>query len=101
SEAIARGHDILVSSAGGTSWVPGWSIRDTVTGETIRTQNALSSGLAFTGDAGSLTFDRHGRTTVLIRFNIAPTDTGVPDDQKRCVRISPSGRPNSLTGVCP
>jgi type IV fimbrial biogenesis protein FimT len=100
-EAIARGHNVLVASAGNTDWATGWAIRDTTSGEVLRTQNALSTGLVFTADAGSLTFDRSGRTTVAMSFSIKPTDSGVPDTQKRCVRISPSGRPNSLTGPCP
>ena len=102
NEAINRGHDILMSSAGGTDWVGGWALRDTVTGEVIRQQGALSSGITFVGDAGSVTYDRNGRIsgTANVRFNIAPTESA-PDTQKRCVRVTPSGRPNSLTGVCP
>ena len=102
SEAINRGHDILVSSAGGTDWVPGWALRDTVTGEVLRQQGALSSGITFVGDAGQITYDRNGRIsgTTNVRFSIAPKETA-PDTQKRCVRVSPSGRPNSLTGACP
>ena len=104
SEAINRGHDILVSSAGGNDWVTGWALRDTVTGEVIRQQGALSSGITFNSpDAGSVTYDRNGRVsgvTTNVRFNIAPTESA-PDTQKRCVRVSPSGRPNAVTGVCP
>ena len=102
SEAINRGHDILVASSGGTDWVGGWALRDTVTGEVIRQQGALSSGITFVGDAGQVTYDRNGRIsgTTNVRFNIAPTESA-PDTQKRCVRLSPSGRPNALTGVCP
>jgi len=101
-EAIARGHNVLVfASGGGNSWVGGWAIRDTTSGETLRTQNALSTGLLVNGDAASLTFDRNGRTAALLRYDIAPTDSGVPDTQKRCIRISPSGRPNTLEGPCP
>ena len=102
SEAINRGHDIMMSSVQGTDWVGGWALRDLTTGEVIRQQGALSSGITFVGDAGSLTYDKNGRIqgTINVRFNIAPTESA-PDNQKRCVRVSPSGRPNSLTGVCP
>jgi prepilin-type N-terminal cleavage/methylation domain-containing protein len=105
SEAINRGHDILVSSSGGTDWVSGWALRDTVSGEVIRQQGALSSGITFVGDASSVTYDRNGRisgtsSNTNVRFNIAPTESA-PDTQKRCVRLSPSGRPNALEGVCP
>ena len=101
SEAIARGRNVIVASAAGTNWVSGWTITDPTAGTTLRSQAALSSGILFTGDAGTLTFDRSGRTSATVRFSILPTDSGVPDTQKRCVRISPSGRPNSLTGPCP
>jgi type IV fimbrial biogenesis protein FimT len=101
SEAIARGHDVQVTSTNGVDWVGGWTIRDITSGETLRQQAALSVGLSFQSpDAGTLTFDRSGRTTS-VRFNIQPTDSNVPTNQKRCVRISPSGRPNSLEGLCP
>ena len=100
-EAISRGHNVQVLSAAGTNWVSGWTITDTTAATVLRTQTALSSGLVFTSDAGSLTFDRSGRTSATVTFSILPTDSGVPDTQKRCVRISPSGRPNSLTGPCP
>jgi type IV fimbrial biogenesis protein FimT len=99
SEAINRGHDILVSSAGGTDWVSGWALRDTVTGEVLRQQGALASGMTLTSNAGNVTFDRSGRATTAAAgtwFSIVPTDPSAPDSQKRCVRLSPSGRPNAL-----
>ena len=102
SEAINRGHDILVSSSGGVDWVSGWALRDTVSGEVLRQQGALSSGITLVGDAGSVTYDRNGRISgaTNVRFNIAPTESA-PSNQKRCVRVSPSGRPNAVEGVCP
>ena len=102
AEAINRGHDILMASASGVDWTQGWALRDLTTGEVIRQQGKLSSGITFAGDQGSVTYDRNGRIsgTTNVRFNIAPTEAA-PDNQKRCVRVSPSGRPNSLTGVCP
>jgi type IV fimbrial biogenesis protein FimT len=102
SEAINRGHDILVTSSGGnTDWVGGWALRDTVTGEVLRQQGSLSTGITFAADFGSITYDRNGRVgNSNVRFNIAPVESA-PDDQKRCVRVTPSGRPNSINGVCP
>ncbi len=85
------------------AWSAGWGIRDQTTGEILRTQGALSSGLSFTGDAGSLTFDRSGRTSGNVSLTIqpAPVDPAIPDNQKRCVRLSASGRPTSQEGLCP
>jgi type IV fimbrial biogenesis protein FimT len=102
SEAIARGHNILVSS-GAANWVGGWTIRDTTSGEMLRTQGAMSTGFAINADAASLTFDRSGRTSATIRWTITPTDANVQSSDQRCVRISPSGRPNTLSppGPCP
>jgi Tfp pilus assembly protein FimT len=102
AEAINRGHSIQVASAGGSDWSTGWALRDTTTGEVIRQQGKLSDGIVFKGDLGSVTYDRNGRIsgTVNVAFNIAHKESA-NDEQKRCVRVSPSGRPNSLNGVCP
>ena len=99
SEAIARGHNVQVASSSGTNWVSGWQISDTTSKETLRVQGARSTGLAFTADAASLTFDRTGRTQN-VSFQIGPTDSGAPNSEKRCIRIQLSGRPNTSTGVC-
>jgi Tfp pilus assembly protein FimT len=101
SEAIGRGHDVAVTSNNGTDWVLGWTIHDVNANATLRVQGELSKGLVFTGDVKEVTFDRNGRSNANAQFSIEPTDSGVPDNQKRCVRISPSGRPNSVTGPCP
>ena len=98
SEAIARGHDVQVVSTNGQDWTQGWRVKDLTTPATLRKQSALSSGMVFTADTGSLTFDRNGRTTTG-SFSITPVESA-PDDQKRCIRISPSGRPNTTTGAC-
>ena len=99
SEAIARGHDVEMASPGGKDWATGWGILDVATGQVLRVQGKLSDGLDFKADASKVTFDRNGRTTN-VTFAIQPKESA-PDNQKRCVRISPSGRPNSMTGPCP
>jgi type IV fimbrial biogenesis protein FimT len=102
SQAIARGRNVALFSSSGLDWVNGWAIRDLTTGEVIRQQGPRASGVTFTANQSNIVFDRSGRlfgpTTI---WAIAPTDSDAPDSQKRCVRISPSGRPNTLTGPCP
>jgi type IV fimbrial biogenesis protein FimT len=106
SEAIARAHNVQVVSAGGNDWTGGWTITDTTANQMLRTQGALSSGFTFSGDAASLTFDRTGRVTVggapaTVNLSIYITaGSQITNNQQRCVRISPSGRPNSTTGAC-
>jgi len=101
SEAIARGHNVEIASKSGNDWGgSGWSIRDLATGEQLRDQSATSKGVSFTADTSGLTFLPTGRTAANAAFTIKPVESA-PDDQKRCIRITPSGRPNSITGVCP
>ena len=101
SQAIARGHNVGIGSKGGTNWgINGWMVRDLTNGETLRDTGAGPKGLKFTADAPGLVFLPTGRTAANVSFTIAPEESA-PDDQKRCVRISPSGRPNSTTGACP
>ena len=101
SEAIARAHNVQVVSAGGNDWTGGWTITDTTANQMLRTQAALSTGFTFTGDTPSLTFDRTGRIPQTVNFSIFITaGSSITNNQQRCVRISPSGRPNSTMGAC-
>jgi prepilin-type N-terminal cleavage/methylation domain-containing protein len=101
SEAIARGHNVGIGSKGGNDWgVNGWMVRDLTSGEQLRDQGPTSKGVSFTADTNGLVFLPTGRTAANAAFTIKPVESA-PDDQKRCVRITPSGRPNSITGVCP
>lgn len=104
SEAISRGHTVSVrSTSGGNDWITGWEIWDTTAAPSVklRAQSALSTGVTFTADQASVSFDRTGRTNAgTVSFNIVPTDVGATVDQKRCVRIDPSGRPRTSTGAC-
>jgi len=101
SQAIARGHNVGIGSKAGTNWgVSGWMVRDLSNGDTLRDTGAGPKGVKFTADAPGLVFLPTGRTAANVSFTIAPEESA-PDDQKRCVRISPSGRPNSTTGACP
>ena len=101
SEAIARGHNVGIASKGGNNWgVNGWMVRDLTLDVLLRDQGPRSSGISFTADTNSLIFVPTGRTAANAAFTIKPVESA-PDDQKRCIRITPSGRPNSVTGVCP
>ena len=101
SEAISRGHNVQMRSTSGTAnWINGWEIWDTTSNVKLRDQSALASGINFTGSAASFTFDRTGRASDNVDFNIVPTDPAAIADQKRCIHIEPSGRPRTITGAC-
>jgi type IV fimbrial biogenesis protein FimT len=101
SEAISRGRNVTITSASGKNWVNGWTINDPLEPKPLREEGARSTGLVFEADQGGVTFDRTGRTlSGTISFTIAPVDLDAPDSQKRCIRIDPSGRPRSTTGIC-
>ena len=102
AEAIARGHNVgIASRSGGSDWgTEGWFIRDLTTGDQLRDQGPSAKGVSFTSNSNSLVFQPTGRIAGNISFTVKPVETA-PDDQKRCIRITPSGRPNTTTGVCP
>jgi type IV fimbrial biogenesis protein FimT len=100
-EAIARGRDVTMTSTSGNNWLDGWMIVDTGTGAVLRQHGQGAAGITFTADAGQVTFERNGRTAAgRVSFSISPVDTSAPANQKRCVRIDPSGRAVSSDGVC-
>jgi prepilin-type N-terminal cleavage/methylation domain-containing protein len=102
SEAISRGHNVGIGSNAGNNWANGWRVQDLATGAVLRQQGKLSSGITFTADSAGLIFASTGRnTTGNVTFAIAPVEADAPDNQKRCIRITPSGRPNSINGPCP
>lgn len=102
SEAISRGRNVGIGSNSGNDWINGWSVRDLTSGEVLREQGPRSSGVLFTADQAGVIFNRTGRTTTgNVSFSIKPAESDAPDVQKRCIRMTPSGRPNSLTGPCP
>jgi len=101
SEAIARGHNVGIGSKSGNDWgTSGWFVRDLSTGDQLRDQGPRAKGISFTADVPGIIFLPTGRTAMNASFTIKPVETA-PDDQKRCIRITASGRPNSTTGPCP
>lgn len=110
SEAISRSRDVQVQSiGGGTDWSGGWTINDvTATPAQQLKIHACSgspcvvtSGVGFTANVASVTFDRTGRASGTSSFSIVSNDAGATNDQKRCVKLDTSGRPRSSTGACP
>ena len=101
SQAISRGRNVGMGSLGGTHWgVSGWEIRDLTTTDLLRKQGSAPEKINFTADAGGVVFTANGRTAAgTVSFTIAPAESA-PDNQKRCIRISPSGKPTSTTGPC-
>jgi hypothetical protein len=49
-----------------------------------------------------VTFDRNGRASNQMFFNIVPAAdiTNPQDYMKRCIRLDPSGRPKTAEGAC-
>ena len=88
SEAINRGTTVSIVGASGTDWKQGWTIRENAGGTTLRSQPARDSAIVFTSSDSTVT------------FTIVPEAPTTQDDQKRCIRIDPSGRPKSSEGAC-
>ena len=101
-EAIARGRNVTMTSNAGTDWLKGGMIIDTGNNAVLRQQGEGSSGIIFTADGSQVVFERNGRTSAgRVSFSISPVDASAPANQKRCIRIDPSGRAVSSDGVCP
>ena len=102
SEAITRGTTVSIIANSGTDWKGGWNIRENAGGTVLRQQAARDSNIVFTASQNTVTFDRNGRASVLMMFNIVPGSTisNPQDYMKRCIRLDPSGRPKSAEGAC-
>ena len=101
AEAISRGRNVNMVSTSGADWIDGWTITDSGTGAVLRQQAKGAAGIIFTADGTQVVFERNGRTSAgRVSFTIKPVDSAAPDNQKRCIRIDPSGRAVSSDGVC-
>ena len=102
SEAIARGATIRVVGASSLDFRAGYSIVQQPSGPVLRTQPARDSAILFTSSLNSIDFDRNGRASGQVFFNIVPATTidNPQDYMKRCIRLDPSGRPKSSEGSC-
>jgi type IV fimbrial biogenesis protein FimT len=90
SEAIKRSADVQVVP-NGTDWAAGWTVKDSG-GASLKVQGAIS-GVAISGEAGTITYRRDGRLSAAIATFVLSS----PDSSSvtaRCLRIDPSGRPN-------
>ena len=103
SEAIARGTTVTVMGSSATNFKLGYLVRENGGGTTLREQPARDSEIVFTASQSEVTFDRSGRATNQMLFNIVPgPNISNPQDyMKRCIRLDPSGRPKSSEGACP
>lgn len=105
SEAITRGTTVTLQSPGGTDWKQGWNITEAAGGTTLRSQGLIDRKILMTGPA-AITFDRTGRAqnAAALQFDIRPDTSNesaaVQSQQRRCVKLDPSGRPRSYEGVC-
>ena len=100
SEAVGRGVNVTIVGVSGTDFKQGWNILELGGNTTLRTQSARSSAINFTSSANTVTFDRNGRASAAMSFNIVPTETTSDDNMKRCIRLDPSGRPKTAHGAC-
>jgi type IV fimbrial biogenesis protein FimT len=102
SEAIARGTTVTVQGTSSTDFKLGYTITENSGPTLLRSQPARDSNLQFTASQNAVTFDRSGRASTQIFFNIIPgsTVTNPQDYMKRCIRLDPSGRPKSSEGAC-
>ena len=100
SEAISRGTTVSIIGNSTTDWKQGWVIRENGGGSIIRTQSARSATINFTASQADVTFDRSGRASANMTFNIVPVDATTNVHMKRCIRLDPSGRPKSAEGSC-
>ena len=97
SEAIKRNGGVDMVQTGG-NWNKGWTITSGAT--TLGSQGAYSN-LAITDSAalGTLTFSNDGRVATGTSFTIN-LSTPKADVVARCIKISPTGVPNSKKGIC-
>ena len=99
SEAISRGVPVKIEGTS-TDFRAGYVVQE---GSTIlRSQPARDTQIQFTASQVSVTFDRSGRASNQMFFNIIPGSniTNPQDYMKRCIRLDPSGRPRSTEGAC-
>jgi type IV fimbrial biogenesis protein FimT len=103
SEAIARGTPIRIRATTGNDWKLGYQVSEANNPTTVlREQPLRDSRIAFTATGPEVIFDRSGRASVQLLFNIVP-DASISAPQpemQRCIRLDPSGRPKSSEGAC-
>ena len=114
SEAIKRAKMVaMCASTDGTAcatvnpadWSQGWIVFVVVdpaagvvpasAADILKKQDALS-GVALTGTATNLSYTRDGRLAAALTADFKASNPGVPT--ARCVRVSPSGQPNTKVG---
>lgn len=105
SEALKRGqiaNPITLTAATG-GWSAGWKLTSGT--EVISTRGTVGTGVTVTASDGSgtavtsVTFDLNGRvssSSATVKFNLVDSS----GQRHRCVSLSPTGYPKSLTKEC-
>lgn len=94
SEALKRNADVTITQAAG-GWQNGWTV---AAGGTPLSQQAAFSGLTIAGP-GSLSYNSSGRINGTAP-SLGISDGSIVSVSPRCIRIDPSGQPNSKVGAC-
>ncbi len=91
SEAIKRAADVRIVP-NTPDWATGWRVQDTG-GNTLKVQDAIA-GVTVSPAAATITFRRDGRLTAVATVEFVLSSPASTAITARCVRLSPSGRPN-------
>lgn len=91
SEAIKRAADVKIVP-NTTDWAAGWRVQD-AGGTNLKIQDAIA-GVTVSPAAATITFRRDGRLTAVATVEFVLSSPANVAITARCVRLSPSGRPN-------
>lgn len=91
SEAIKRAADVRIVP-NTTDWAAGWRVQD-AGGNNLKIQDAIA-GITVSPAAATITFRRDGRLTAVATVELILSSPDNAAITARCVRLSPSGRPN-------
>jgi type IV fimbrial biogenesis protein FimT len=96
SEAVKRNADVTLARIGG-EWATGWAITASGGAVTLRTRNALPSGLSTSSTTGTFVFDNAGRVGGTGNVTLCPSAPGL---QGRRISIDTVGLARSEKLSC-